>query len=710
MKRHSNTANKKITRDRKSKTFTKKIPFKYQKDLYDTAYVSPLPNSPKHDRKQSHFHIVHKKIFSTLIAISISVVTIVNIYLGLTLFTNKIKIENTESTQENISRQISQLIDDTKELRKTMDLPTFFYEDDLVEDPNPYSEDIYPQDENLTERDILYQQIESIYDDYNKEKVSSNFSQIIEKHNIQKQAQNYNFIVQQKNTKLIIRYKGFIIASIDAIYDADYTITKLRYESPIMGNMQELEVSLFPEIIAKLNSSLQKNIAYSKEIYAAVNKLFTSNEITNLIRNNRSYSRFFNNDEAYIWRIYNITDQEIFYVEISKFSNHISTNRNALNGNQSLKIIVNNIEKEIINTNYKTIEENISYNNLNRLISYASDKSFQKELQSIGLNFSTQTRNDADYYYLDISTSQGTKVGSLGILKANGSFWRLDRDDVPISQISIFDVMPPKELAKAEEQYILLVGSHNKLADTIIIAHISPENKIKLISVPRDLYYQGRKINWYFKRFSPPNFNKIISKITGLPISQYIYVDMYAFVSIIDTLGGIQVYLKAPLVDTSYKIKENGQISYLNYDAGEHYLSGIEALRVARSRYSTNDFNRSVRQQAILEGIQKKINSVDQLSSFISIIKVIDNIRAYIDTNITNFEIAKMAQKYRNAQITDKRILSTQNVLYTTYSNVYNKTIPESELEPEDRGQWILLPKNNDWNILHNYIESFILE
>jgi chromosome segregation ATPase len=43
---------------------------------------------------------------------------------------------------------------------------------------------------------------------------------------------------------------------------------------------------------------------------------------------------------------------------------------------------------------------------------------------------------------------------------------------------------------------VLFLGENQKLTDTILLAVVNPEKqKTSLISIPRDLYYEGRKIN-----------------------------------------------------------------------------------------------------------------------------------------------------------------------------------------------------------------------
>ena len=57
-------------------------------------------------------------------------------------------------------------------------------------------------------------------------------------------------------------------------------------------------------------------------------------------------------------------------------------------------------------------------------------------------------------------------------------------------------------------------------------------------------------------------------------------------------------------------IRDNGEWSTLNYPKGTYRLNGVEALRIARSRHGSNDFDRSHRQQLILEAFMNRNNFV----------------------------------------------------------------------------------------------------
>lgn len=95
---------------------------------------------------------------------------------------------------------------------------------------------------------------------------------------------------------------------------------------------------------------------------------------------------------------------------------------------------------------------------------------------------------------------------------------------------------------------ILILGENMQLTDTIMLASINTNTKkITLISIPRDLFYNGRKINEYYEKFGIVELEKVIGEITTINPDKYVVVNMKAFTDIIDTMGGIDIDVKKRL-------------------------------------------------------------------------------------------------------------------------------------------------------------------
>jgi len=255
----------------------------------------------------------------------------------------------------------------------------------------------------------------------------------------------------------------------------------------------------------------------------------------------------------------------------------------------------------------------------------------------------------------------------------------------------------------------LLVGTHERNTDTMILIHADKTSgKAFMIGIPRDLYWKGRKINSIYQYFGPQQFKKELSEITGLNISNYIIVDMYAFIDIINILGGIEVSLEEDLIDPTYRTRENGEWSTLNYPRGTYNLNGIEALRIARSRHGSNDFDRSQRQQLIIEAflnrfLEFNVTDVDKVYG------LIQALYEYVDTDFSLFDMMSIYNNYGKSSLAGKHVLSFDNILYDTYSNIYLLEDQDVELPADyNKGAWILLPEGNDWNNIRWYIRQII--
>ncbi len=76
-------------------------------------------------------------------------------------------------------------------------------------------------------------------------------------------------------------------------------------------------------------------------------------------------------------------------------------------------------------------------------------------------------------------------------------------------------------------------------------------------------------------------------------------------------------------------------------------FDGETALRYARSRHSTSDFDRSERQQLLIKAIKDKALSLDFLTSPGKIQNVLTAIRANIDTDLTLSHIIEYGLLFR---------------------------------------------------------------
>lgn len=185
--------------------------------------------------------------------------------------------------------------------------------------------------------------------------------------------------------------------------------------------------------------------------------------------------------------------------------------------------------------------------------------------------------------------------------------------------------------------------SSGGLTDTIIVASYDHDtNYLNLISIPRDTQVtytnvygnkETSKINqvyynsgWIKKDYEMGinGVSQEVTKITGLPIHYSALITLDGFKELIDAIGGIDITVEKdiknvyPPTELSAEYKKNNCKNVLLADgyycewslrAGNHSMNGEEALVYARSREYTTDWDRSRRQQQVIDAIRSKILS-----------------------------------------------------------------------------------------------------
>ncbi|MBP7819404.1 LCP family protein [Candidatus Gracilibacteria bacterium] len=271
-----------------------------------------------------------------------------------------------------------------------------------------------------------------------------------------------------------------------------------------------------------------------------------------------------------------------------------------------------------------------------------------------------------------------------------------------------------KSLAK-DQEIMLLAGKHGSLTDTMILAALDHDKQtVKMISIPRDLSWQGQKINSYYARNGANKkamqvLVRELEQISGLEIEHFVLVDMYAFIEVIDILGGVDITLAEAVVDPTYKTFDNGRWGTLNYQPGTYHLSGVEALRLARTRHTSSDFARAERQQLILSALKNKAQNLG-LKDIPKVIGLAKAVLKRVDTDLGLNDSLNFYQEYRHYKIENRGVLSTANILKSTYSNQaeFDRCQATSGTNCS-RGGYILVPRNDDWSEVSSYIAKLLL-
>lgn len=156
-------------------------------------------------------------------------------------------------------------------------------------------------------------------------------------------------------------------------------------------------------------------------------------------------------------------------------------------------------------------------------------------------------------------------------------------------------------------------GAINTVArsDVNIIMSINQKKKkILLTTIPRDSYVQLHGTTGPKDKLTHAGIYGIDMSVTtledllGINIDYYVRVNFDTLISVIDTIGGVDVY-------SNYTFYSRGCQFY----AGNNHMNGKQALAFARERYLLpgGDRERGRNQQAIITAIINKVTSSDVL-------------------------------------------------------------------------------------------------
>ena len=297
------------------------------------------------------------------------------------------------------------------------------------------------------------------------------------------------------------------------------------------------------------------------------------------------------------------------------------------------------------------------------------------------------------------------------------------------------------------------------LTDTIILASIDKEgHDTVLISIPRDLWAPSlpAKINSAYAFGQERQgeglelAKKTVSELFDLPIHYAARVDFDGFVKAVDLVGDIDVDVENAFTDPRYPIPgkeddlcnltietqeidgitrqvvkdatgsaipfdtitdENNPFTCryetLTFKKGQTHMDGVTALKFVRSRYGTNndegsDFARSARQQKVILDFREKVFSLGTFFEPTIIIDLISTFNQSIDVDVENDEIplfVKLSQKV-NPQSLRRVVLDADR----------EESVLQVGNPPDYGGQFVLVPKNNNWHDLAEYVQGEIFK
>ncbi len=312
-----------------------------------------------------------------------------------------------------------------------------------------------------------------------------------------------------------------------------------------------------------------------------------------------------------------------------------------------------------------------------------------------------------------------------------------------------------------------------QLTDTMLFASFKPsEGNIGLMSLPRDLSapipgYGYKKINHanaygeVAKEDGGPILaSRVVGDVLDQDVHYYVRVDFDGFAQLVDAINGLDVYVERSFTDLEYptlgkelaecgevreveEVREEGEDGFslkklfgvdeevgevapdfslgeeveevatvapqdyscrfevLNFQEGWTHMDGDTALKFVRSRHGNNgegsDFARSARQQKILLAVKDKVFSASTLLNPSRINKILNTLDENISTNLSVWQIVRLAKELKELDTT----------------NITHHVIDGSETSPVFatvlNGEYVLLPKNDDWTPLQSIAEQIFV-
>jgi len=201
---------------------------------------------------------------------------------------------------------------------------------------------------------------------------------------------------------------------------------------------------------------------------------------------------------------------------------------------------------------------------------------------------------------------------------------------------------------------ILLIGSDTRdpdargRSDAMMLLSINKKKKsIILTSLLRDIYLNipGKKSNRLNAAYAIGGAKLLMETIEynfRIKVDNYVSVDFFAFLEIIDAIGGVTVEVtekELPLLNKhirsmNLKLNEEADKDVLSAP-GKHLLNGKQTLGYCRIRYIGTDFARTARQRKVMEQIFEKMKK----AGLLNIIDILNTVLPKVTTNLKEREI-----------------------------------------------------------------------
>lgn len=224
-------------------------------------------------------------------------------------------------------------------------------------------------------------------------------------------------------------------------------------------------------------------------------------------------------------------------------------------------------------------------------------------------------------------------------------------------------------------------GSERGRSDSMIILSINRRTKkITMTSMMRDMYMdipglsQGNRLNAAYSTGGTERLFATIEQNFGIPLEDFVSVDFFSFVDVVEILGGVDVNVTAKeksvmrqCIREVCTLKGISPSPYYKHGTGDVTLNGIQALAYARIRHLANgEYDRTARQREILTSLFNKIKNKGL--SITEIMQLADAVLPYMSTNLTQTEVLALLTEVPT--YLDYELVSARIPFTGTYKNM----------------------------------------
>ena len=166
-------------------------------------------------------------------------------------------------------------------------------------------------------------------------------------------------------------------------------------------------------------------------------------------------------------------------------------------------------------------------------------------------------------------------------------------------------------------------------SDVNILAVVNPTTKrVALINTPRDYYVDlagtdSKDKLTHAGLYGVETSMATLGNLYGIQVDHYIRIDFSGFISIIDAVGGVDVYSDQAFTS----VGSPGYYDPTTFAEGWNHLDGKSALAFARERhaFASGDIQRGINQMKVIDAMANKLKSPTVLMSFSKLMDAVSN-------------------------------------------------------------------------------------